>query len=333
MKQNLIDIDFINNWELKYDSHESDENEYNAILALIEFEINNSRTITKNTFIRILSWKSPRLKGIVKLSDYESDYKPEIERTISETNIKIKLEILLTLYGIQTPTATTILHFIYPDVFPIIDFRTLEALYHRDLIKSKSKSQKNYWIFYEVIHRIKLETKYSLRKIDRALFSYHKMRLGKVDRFDNTVENNIEAPVNGTIIQKIDNKMRLEHYIDAHYKMTLDIFAKYLADKYIIDGFQKEVFLKKGVWLKVRLNYIAGLLLSSRGKGIFTPKEIREIICNELIPLISRINDASLSGQILTQDVHDKAKREYNNGYPCLKKEGNGIYSFIGFSC
>jgi len=83
--------------------------------------------------------------------------------------------------------------------------------------------------------------------------------------------------------------------------------------------------------MKVRLNYIAGLIFSSRGKDIFTPKEIRNLVCAELIPSISNMNDTSLSSLILTQDVHDKAKKVYNNGYPCLKKVSRGNYKFIGF--
>jgi hypothetical protein len=57
--------------------------------------------------------------------------------------------------------------------------------------------------------------------------------------------------------------------------------------------------------MKVRLNYIAGSILASRGKSTFSPKEIRNFIRGELIPTISFINDASLSSLILTQDVHD----------------------------
>jgi hypothetical protein len=259
MKSNLIDIDFINEWETKYDSHEIDENEYKSILTLVKFEINNSRTISKNTFVRIINWKSPRLKGIVKLSDYGSDYKPVIDRCISETNIENKLRILLPLYGINTPTATTILHFIYPDVFPIIDVRTTEALYHRNLLDNKSRSVENYWNFYEIIHRIKTETGSSLRKIDRALFSYHKILLSKKNKLNCKNESKFLSPFDETIKkQPTDNKMRvLDRYIYDCYKKSVKEFTEYLATKYIADGFQREVFLNKGVWLKVRLNYIA----------------------------------------------------------------------------
>jgi hypothetical protein len=71
--------------------------------------------------------------------------------------------------------------------------------------------------------------------------------------------------------------------------------------------------------------------LDFTGEKYFQPKEIRDVIREKLIPSISVINDASFSGLILTQDVNDKAKEEYNNGYPCLNKVSKGFYEFIGF--
>jgi hypothetical protein len=132
--------------------------------------------------------------------------------------------------------------------------------------------------------------------------------------------------------QSSDTSGILESYIYSSYKMSIADFIGYLANKYISDGYQKEIFLKKGVWLKVRLNYIAGKILTSKSKSTFSPKEIRDCIREELIPSISTLNDASFSGLILTQDVHDTAKEEYNNGYPCLKKVSRGVYKFIGFT-
>ncbi len=113
--------------------------------------------------------------------------------------------------------------------------------------------------------------------------------------------------------------------------MSMNEFSSFVAEKYISNSEQKGIFLKDGVWMKVRLNYIAGLILTAGGKTVFTPKEIRTIIRKEVIPSISDLDDNSLSGLILTQDVHKYAKREYNNGFYCLEKTGRGQYKFIGF--
>lgn len=130
----------------------------------------------------------------------------------------------------------------------------------------------------------------------------------------------------------MNNQFLVEH-ISSYYNRSVEEFAHYLADKYITDSKQKEIFLESGVWLKVRLNYIAGLLLSNRGKEIFSPKEIRDIIREEIIPTLTEISDAQLSGTILTSDVHINAvSPKWNNGYPCLEQIGRGKYRFIGFN-
>jgi hypothetical protein len=334
MIPDFIDIDFITEWEIKYDSIEGDEDDYKSILKLVAIDVKNLNTISKNTFVQLINWKSPRLKGIIKLDDYENYYDPIIKRCIAENDLKAKLKFLIPLYGIYIPTATTILHFIYPDVFPIVDFRTTETLNYFGWLKSKRITENNYCYFFNVIHMIKSDTHFSLRKIDRALFSYHKIFLK--NKLGNCADKHkiksISMTANKTTNkEQLYNSRILEFYIYSSYHMSLDDFSQFLASKYISDIYQKEIFLKKGVWLKVRLNYIVGLILTSRGNNSFTPKDIREIIRVEIIPSIYRMNDASLSGLILTQDVHDTAKKEYNNGYPCFKKEGRGIYKFIGF--
>jgi len=111
-------------------------------------------------------------------------------------------------------------------------------------------------------------------------------------------------------------------------------FTKYLADKYIKDDNQRAIFLSKGVWLKVRLNYIGGLLLKEEGREryFFTPKDIREILRRE-IPLLNEMSDSKLSGCLLTSDVCTTAPDPYwHNGFPCLENVGYGKYKFIGLN-
>lgn len=307
-----INIDFINEWEKQYDIHETDEEEYKSILNQTRLEIEQAKLISKKTFASILDWKSPRLKGIVKLNDYESIYNPVLKACFEEISNENKIRKIISLYGISIPTGTTILHFVYPDIFPIMDIRTAETLYSFGYLKHKSRTENNYSEFYRILHQLKNDTAMSFRKIDRALFSFHK--------------NNMKNLVNE------NNQRTIDSYISDYHNMSNEEFMLYLANEYIIDEYQKNIFLSEGVWTKVRLNYIAGLLLSQRNTLIFTPKEIREIIREEIIPSISELNDEVLSSLILTSDVHFDAKQEYNNGYPCLAKIGHGKYKFLGFS-
>ena len=123
----------------------------------------------------------------------------------------------------------------------------------------------------------------------------------------------------------------LEKHIMKFYNMNSSDFAKHLAHKYIKDTYQKSIFVSQGVWMKVQLNYIAGLILHQEGRDFFSPKEIRTVIRTELIPSLINIRDKQLSGMILTQDVHKTSKQEYNNGHYCLERIERGRYRFVGF--
>jgi hypothetical protein len=293
MNPNLIDLDFIDEWEKVYDSHESDENDYKLLLERVAIELVKHNSITKETFIRLISWKSPRLKGIIKLNEFETTYKPVISHLKVGNESRTMLRSLVSQYGIGIPVASTILHFVHPDTFPIIDIRTTKSLNHFGL-----------WS-YKTITRSTIKKQVTISDLNPR----EKSKL-----FHPTADIN-----------------SLENYVYISYKMTLDEFSSYLANKYINDIYQKEIFLKRGVWMKVRLNYIAGLILTIKGKDFFTPKELREIVVEEIIPSISSLDDLTLSGLILTQDVHEGANKLYNNGYFCLKKISRGTYKFIGF--
>ena len=74
-----------------------------------------------------MDWKAPRAKGKVNWDDFESYQR--IIKYATEAPDEIKLAILCSLDGVGVPVASTILHFVYPDMFPIVDNRVTEVLY------------------------------------------------------------------------------------------------------------------------------------------------------------------------------------------------------------
>ena len=177
MESNLkIDYEFISARHPKYDQIANDEVEYSNLVALVKKEVEQKSTISKETFIRILNWKSPRVKGIVRLNEFYIYEKGISDAHNAEEDEK--LIILLRMYGIGTPVGSTILHFMYPNSFPIIDMRTAETLYYAGRIKSKLTDFSHYASFRSEILKIARENpSFSLREIDRALFTYHKIYL------------------------------------------------------------------------------------------------------------------------------------------------------------
>ncbi len=171
-----IDHSFISTWHPRYDEIADDEAEYKSLVALTNTEIRGKNTISRQTFIRILNWKAQRVKGIVRLNEF-GVYEKGISTACSAEENE-KLHTLLRLHGIGAPVGSTILHFIYPNSFPIIDKRTAETLHHADRIESSSTAASQYAPFRSAMLNIARENFcFTLREIDRALFAYHKIHL------------------------------------------------------------------------------------------------------------------------------------------------------------
>ncbi|GAB6109506.1 hypothetical protein [Fusibacter bizertensis] len=182
MESLIINGHFIKHWHPKYDCTEHDEEEYQEILKIVKNEVDRKGAITQNTFRRILDWKSKRIKGHVNWNEFEL-YNQKIIESLKVIEDDEKVKILISLYGVGIPVASTILHFIYPDHFPIVDIRTVEVLklsnglpnyktvhFYRNTING-------YRVFRNVFNNIsKLNENYSYREIDRALFAFHKSR-------------------------------------------------------------------------------------------------------------------------------------------------------------
>lgn len=172
----IINTDFINEWKKHYDEDDvgGDDEDYKKICKKVSQELLLG-TISKETFIEILNWKSPRLKGIVRLDEF-SDYEAGIKRALNASDDQ-KLSILDDLYGIGVPTASTILHLIYPSKFPIMDIRTAETLHYFKGLEKEIRSAENYIQFCKVICNIAEKSKCTLRDVDKAIFAYHKIIL------------------------------------------------------------------------------------------------------------------------------------------------------------
>jgi hypothetical protein len=119
----------------------------------------------------------------VKLDQYEGLYASAFRRAAQERPDR-KLALLIgpdnKLPGLEAPSGSTILHFIHPEIMPIIDVRTAEVLFAAGLVPTKHRDLKRYETSRRAIDQIRNRCSgWSLREIDRALFAYHKQVLDK----------------------------------------------------------------------------------------------------------------------------------------------------------
>jgi len=171
----MINGNFIRNWIPN--KKNQDEIEYENILGTIQEQDLN---IDWKTFERIYNWKASRSKNYLDKKNkelYVSAFKEicdlndeeKINFFFKETKQRKKLP------GILEPIASTILHFKHPDKFPIRDVRTVGTLRDKGLLKTKKISYNDYRTEIFKIYD-KCKRKFSLRQIDRALFTYNEKK-------------------------------------------------------------------------------------------------------------------------------------------------------------
>jgi plasmid stabilization system protein ParE len=188
-----IDDEFIGRWEPLYDDPRiggDDEDHigcsggkvvgYKTLITRVGRDVSSTGTISKNTFLEIWKWKGAmRVLRHVRLEKYNTLYAPAFKSAAAAPPEK-KLAALLAggtkLPGVGAPTGSTIIHFIHPDTMPIIDARTVEVLFEAKRISTKQRvSVEHYENFRMAMDKIRDDCRdRTLRKIDRALFAYHK---------------------------------------------------------------------------------------------------------------------------------------------------------------
>jgi len=212
----LINKRFIKNWILD-DQDNPEENNYKDILKKIQEQ---DLRIDKDTFQKLYDWKARRSKKYLDLNNYnlyESAFK-EISDLKDEEKIKfyMKTKERKKLPGILEPIASTILHFMYPDKFPIRDVRTVETLKDKGLLTGKA-SYKDYRKVIFKIHQ-NCGGEFSLRQIDRALFTYNEKKELLIRALE---EKKLIDSVKKHLIDPQERIMELIKDLENHFKEKL----------------------------------------------------------------------------------------------------------------
>jgi len=158
---------------LKY-SQEYDKNYSNTFGSVVEAELKKwfekNKYLNKENFVKLGLWKSKRPKK--KYEDNSEDLIEEITRfALASDKEEVKIRSLLILNGVSWPVASVILHFAYPDRYPIMDFRAIWSLGWE---QPKSYNFKFWQKYCDEIRRLSSEFELSMRTIDKALWQYSK---------------------------------------------------------------------------------------------------------------------------------------------------------------
>ncbi len=128
-------------------------------------------SLTKGLFLEIANWKTPRQR-----KQYEknpSSFIAEITGISFEhgRDEKIRIEVLRLLEGVDYPVASVLLHFAFPEQYPILDFRVIWSL---GLERPPAYSFDFWWYFVERMRDESKRHNVSLRELDKALWVYSK---------------------------------------------------------------------------------------------------------------------------------------------------------------
>lgn len=162
-------IDNILKYADKYDDRykgKADEIIENEMKEWLKF----NRYLDKEKFVKIGLWKSRRQK-----KRYESNDDLMIREVtsfcLSTKSDQARIKCLLSLNGVDYPVASVILHFAYPDKYPIIDFRVLWTMGWE---KPKYYTYEFWNDYCEKIREISQKVGLDIRTIDKAFWAFSK---------------------------------------------------------------------------------------------------------------------------------------------------------------
>jgi hypothetical protein len=170
-KENIIE------YAKRFDERFRGTNDEKVYDEMVEW-FKHSRLLDKKRFLRILDWKltKPFKSAMLEKADKQNEdehIQKQTENALSPQSGEEAIKSLLSpnIVGVGYPVASVILHFAFPDKYPIMDFRVIWSL--------GWEQPKNYnfdfWQKYcGRIRGISKETGESIRTVEKALWEYSK---------------------------------------------------------------------------------------------------------------------------------------------------------------
>jgi len=175
-----IDREFVEAYRARYDARFADKTDPRDEQELRNWLANMAepKYLDWDHFLKLAKWKSPRPERHYEKND-EGLVIEATRISFQASHDKLKLHILMVLEGVSVAVASTILHFLFPDQYPIFDVRTRSALDKagkwRQGHDPKEDGDIDAWAYYvQVMRGLSKELDVSLRDLDKALFAYDK---------------------------------------------------------------------------------------------------------------------------------------------------------------
>jgi hypothetical protein len=132
--------------------------------------------LTKDQFVRVCEWKSPRAKPRFESND--ADLIQEVSALArTTTSERMRIQAWTLLDGVKWPTASVFVHFAFPDQYPILDVRALWSLG----VDRPSAYSFSFWSKYtDACRTLAKKAKVTMRGLDQALWKFSQDKQGKL---------------------------------------------------------------------------------------------------------------------------------------------------------
>ncbi len=125
-------------------------------------------------FIAVCRWKTARSASRVA-GNSAASIRRATSKALASEDETTRMTELLQLEGVGVPTASTLLHFVFPADYPILDVRALDSLG----VRARSVYPVSFWLDYLAACRVLADRHgVDLRTLDKALWQYSKERSG-----------------------------------------------------------------------------------------------------------------------------------------------------------
>jgi hypothetical protein len=127
---------------------------------------------TRAEFLLVCAWKTARSATLIRRNS-PAQIRTATRRAFATRDEAARVEALTSLAGVGVPTASTLLYFAFPEDYPILDYRALEALG----VKPRSTYPLSFWLDYLTACReLAKRHDVSVRTLDKALWQWSKER-------------------------------------------------------------------------------------------------------------------------------------------------------------
>lgn len=158
----------VRKWAARYDVRVDDG------LAELGQRARKRGYLTGKDLRTLARWKTPRTAAQVARN--AEAFVRDVTRVAFATECeRPRVEVLLLLRGVAWPTASVILHFVYPDLYPILDYRALWSVGVSPAPPYGFAFWQRYLAFTRATAR---RLRVSMRDLDRALWQYSKEKEG-----------------------------------------------------------------------------------------------------------------------------------------------------------